>query len=89
MATFSRSLAREVATEGITVNCVAPGTILTPSMTRWAAANPEAAKAVMEATPMHRLGKPEEIAHMIVFLASDEAAFITGQNYSVDGGKEW
>lgn len=80
---FTKSLAREVARKGVTVNCVAPGFIST-DMT---AKVPEAAiKAVEGATPMARLGTPEEIAAAVTFLASPAASFITGQEIGVNGG---
>ena len=86
VAGFSRAIAQELATEGITVNCIAPGTVMTPSLAKWLASNPEVAKQVMAEIPMGRIGEPEDIANMIVFLASDDAKYITGQDYSVDGG---
>jgi NAD(P)-dependent dehydrogenase (short-subunit alcohol dehydrogenase family) len=86
VAGFSRAIAQEVATKGITVNCVCPGTIKTPAMARHIAENPRLEKAYLASNPMHRMGEPEDIAAMIIFLASDDAKYITGQEYSVDGG---
>ncbi|MBP6909103.1 MAG: 3-oxoacyl-[acyl-carrier-protein] reductase [Candidatus Saccharicenans sp.] len=80
---FSKSLAREVAARGITVNCVAPGYIAT-SMTE--KLSEEVKKAFLEIIPMKRFGRPEEIARVAKFLCSDEAAYITGQVISVNGG---
>lgn len=80
---FSKSLAREVAARGITVNCVAPGYIAT-SMTE--KLSEEVKKAFLEIIPMKRFGRPEEIARVVKFLCSDEAAYITGQVISVNGG---
>ena len=80
---LTKALAREVASRGITVNAVAPGYIET-DMT---AALPEAAREAMLGTiPAGRAGKPEDVAAAVAFLASDEAAYITGQVLSVDGG---
>jgi len=80
---FSKSLAREVAARGITVNCVAPGYVAT-SMTE--KLSEEVKKAFLEIIPMKRFGLPEEIARVVKFLCSDEAAYITGQVISVNGG---
>ena len=80
---MTKSLAKELASRGVTVNAVAPGFIET-DMT---AAMPEAAKtATLAAIPMGRMGAPEDIARTVAFLASDEAAYITGQVIAVDGG---
>ena len=76
-------------TRGIRCNAIAPGTVDTPSLDEriHAYADPVAARnAFVARQPMGRLAKPEEIAPVIVFLASDESAFATGNVYSVDGG---
>ena len=80
---FSKSLAKEVASRGITVNCITPGYIETP-MTDFLQG--EKRDALLEAIPMKRMGKPEEIAKTVLFLASSDASYITGQVLSVDGG---
>jgi 3-oxoacyl-[acyl-carrier protein] reductase len=83
MEGFSRSLAREVGSRGITVNCVAPGFIDT-DMTR--ALQQKQIEALMSQIPLARLGKPEEIAAAVGFLASDSGAYITGETLHVNGG---
>ncbi|UOO82533.1 3-oxoacyl-ACP reductase FabG [Uruburuella testudinis] len=80
---FSKSMAREVGSRGITVNCVAPGFIDT-DMTR---ALPEAQRALFEAqTSLGRFGEAQDIADAVLFLASDQAKYITGQTLHVNGG---
>jgi len=86
LAGFSRALAQELAADGITVNCISPGPIETPTVTAILKRTPGQKEAWLANVPVCRLGKPDEIASMVVFLASDEAAWITGQDYSVDGG---
>jgi 3-oxoacyl-[acyl-carrier protein] reductase len=80
---LTRSLAREVGRRGIRVNAICPGAIDTP-MTAGMGENMR--KAVIAATPLGRMGTPEEIAALAVFLASDDASFITGQAISPNGG---
>ncbi|TSA22543.1 MAG: 3-oxoacyl-ACP reductase FabG [Betaproteobacteria bacterium] len=83
MMGFSKSLAREVGSRGITVNCVAPGFIDT-DMTR---ALPEAQReALAKQIPLGRLGGVEDIAHAVAYLASDGAAYVTGVTLHVNGG---
>jgi 3-oxoacyl-[acyl-carrier protein] reductase len=80
---FTKSLAKELGPRNITVNCVAPGFIptdLTSTLSE------ELKQQAIEATPLRRMGQPEEIAYAVAFLASDEAAFITGEVLTVDGG---
>ena len=80
---LTKAAARELASRGITVNAVAPGFVLT-ELTQDL---PDALKAqINERTPLGRFGTPEEIANAVAFLASDEAAYITGQVLAVDGG---
>ena len=80
---FTKSLARELGSRGITVNAVAPGFIPT-ALT--AVLPPEHMEHIIGETPLGRMGTPEEVAKAVAFLASDDAAFITGQTLSVDGG---
>ncbi|HPQ25148.1 MAG: 3-oxoacyl-ACP reductase FabG [Gammaproteobacteria bacterium] len=80
---FTKSLAQEVGSRGITVNAVAPGFIDT-DMTREL---PDAQRdALLSSIPLGRLGKPEEIASVVVFLASEAAAYVTGETIHVNGG---
>ena len=83
---FSKALARETAAKGITVNCVCPGPTETPLLNQVAERSQKMYDALARAVPMRRLGQPADIAPAVVFLASDGAAFITGQALSVSGG---
>lgn len=80
---LTKALAQEVAPSGITVNCVAPGAIETKMM---ASFSDEDKSALCEEIPVGRLGKPDEIASAVLFLASDNASYITGQVIGVNGG---
>jgi 3-oxoacyl-[acyl-carrier protein] reductase len=83
MIGMTKSIAAEVSSRGITVNCISPGYIVT-AMTD---SIPDSAKEViLKNTPVGRFGKPEEIADWALYLASDEADYITGQNINVNGG---
>jgi NAD(P)-dependent dehydrogenase (short-subunit alcohol dehydrogenase family) len=83
---ITKSVALELATSGIRVNAVAPGPIDTDMLTRFAR-TPENKTALMATVPMNRLGRAEDVANVIVLIASDEASFITGHVLNVDGGK--
>lgn len=80
---FTKSAARELASRGVTVNAVAPGFINT-DMT--AALSEKVKEVMMQEIPAGRMGTPEDVANAVAFLVSDEAAYITGQILSVDGG---
>jgi len=80
---FTKSLAREIASRGITVNTIAPGFIDT-DMTK--TLTDEQKEGIFSQVPANRLGKPEEIASTVAFLASDAAAYITGETIHVNGG---
>jgi NAD(P)-dependent dehydrogenase (short-subunit alcohol dehydrogenase family) len=82
---LTRTTALEYATQGIRVNCLCPGVIDTP-MVRRAAPDAAAVEGFTEMEPVGRMGKPEEVAALALFLASDEASFITGAVIPVDGG---
>lgn len=83
---FARNLACEWAADGIRVNAVAPGTILTPLVEKNFARGLLNGDAVLERTPMRRFGQPSEIASVVGFLISDAASYMTGQTLHVDGG---
>jgi 3-oxoacyl-[acyl-carrier protein] reductase len=80
---FSKSLAKEVGSRGITVNVIAPGYIETDMTGKL---NEDQTKAIMDMVPLKRMGKSEDIANTALFLASDAASYITGETIRVDGG---
>lgn len=82
---LTKASAVDLAKYGIRVNSVHPGVIETP-MTTELLATPESARAVLATTILERPGKPEEVSNVVLFLASDEASFVTGAEYLVDGG---
>jgi len=81
---FTKALALEAAPAGVTVNCVCPGPIATPGLTRVIA--DQTPQEILDIVPLGRLGTAEEVASAVLYLASEEAGFITGQALSVDGG---
>jgi 3-oxoacyl-[acyl-carrier protein] reductase len=86
---ITRQLSWELAPHGVTVNSVAPGFVISNPSTQkqWDSYGPEGQKRLVENTHTRRLGKPEDIANAVLFLASDQASWITGQIISVDGGR--
>ncbi len=86
IAGFTKEAAREFAAYGVRVNAICPGVIVTP-MTAAARQDPAMMEKWMREIPLRRLGEPEEVAALVLFLASDGATYITGQAYHVDGGK--
>ena len=84
--TFTKTLAREMARYKINVNCISPGPSDTPFLAEVTAENPKLMESVKKAIPLRRLGEPKDIANAVLFLASDDAEYITGQTLSVSGG---
>ena len=82
---LTRTIAVELAKHQITVNNIGPGAVFTP-IDQDIESKPEMEKALMGEIPLNRWGKPEEIASLAVYLASDEAAYVTGATYFIDGG---
>lgn len=83
VAGMTRALARELGSRGITVNCIAPGFIETDMTGKLSA---EQQKALLTQIPLGHLGKPSDVAHAVAYLASPEAAYVTGQELHVNGG---
>jgi 3-oxoacyl-[acyl-carrier protein] reductase len=85
---LTRQTARELGEFGIRVNCVAPGFVRSnpASERQWQAMGPEGQKRLLEGIALRRLGEPEDIARVVVFFASDDARYVTGQTISADGG---
>lgn len=80
---FTKSLAREVASRGITVNAVAPGFVRTEMTEK---ISPEIIEKILDQVPMRRFAEPREISRVVVFLAQEESSYITGQIYGINGG---
>ena len=86
---LTKAVAVDYITQGIRCNAICPGTIQSPSLDERLRATGDYAKArdaFIARQPMGRIGTPEEIAHLAVWLASDESAFVTGQTHVIDGG---
>jgi NAD(P)-dependent dehydrogenase (short-subunit alcohol dehydrogenase family) len=81
---LTKALAKEVVSKGVYVNCVAPAVIATPILEQL---SPEQIQYLISKIPMGRLGRPEEVAAVVHFLASDDASFVTGQCYDASGGR--
>ncbi|TFG11397.1 SDR family oxidoreductase [Candidatus Thorarchaeota archaeon] len=84
MSGFTRSAAVELAEDGIRVNAIAPGAVETPTVKE--TMDEETRQATIASIPLKRLGKPEDIANLVAFLASEESSYITGQLIVIDGG---
>jgi len=89
--TMTRSIAVDYVKRGIRCNCICPARVHTPFVDGYLAANYPGREAEMfrvlsDAQPIGRMGTPEEIAHLALYLCSDEAGFVTGQAYTIDGG---
>ena len=83
---MTRMLAIEWAEHGIRVNAIAPGTVDTPSRAEYFSAHPDARRAMLDRIPVHRFGTADEVAELARYLASPQAAYITGQTLVLDGG---
>jgi NAD(P)-dependent dehydrogenase (short-subunit alcohol dehydrogenase family) len=83
---LTKVMALELGKHGITVNCVSPGLTDVSEVSRHGGATPEYVANHLTAMPLGRLARPEEIANMVLFVASDQAEFVTGQHVAVDGG---
>ena len=83
---FAKSLAHEVARRGVTCNVVSPGPTETPRLAAYSEAYPEKMAPLLRRIPIGRVGKPEDVAALAAFLCSEDAAYITGQVISVNGG---
>lgn len=84
---LTRAMALALADDGIRVNAVAPGTIATELASKAVLTSDEARNKILGRTPMKRLGNPSEVAHVVAFLASDAASYMTGEVITVDGGR--
>jgi 3-oxoacyl-[acyl-carrier protein] reductase len=86
---FTRQTAQELGPWGVRVNCVAPGFVRSnpASERQWQAMGESGQAALLESIPLRRIGQPEDIARAVLFFASEESAYITGQTISVDGGR--
>ena len=85
---FTRQMAYELGQHGVTVNCIAPGFILSNPSTQkqWESYGDDGQKKIIDAIAVRRLGKPTDIANAVKFFASEESSWVTGQTLSVDGG---
>jgi NAD(P)-dependent dehydrogenase (short-subunit alcohol dehydrogenase family) len=84
---LTKSLGKELATTGVTVNCIVPALFETPLAMDAIASSPEAFAAIREKIPMKRLGRPDEAAAMVAWLASEESSFTTGCAFDLSGGR--
>lgn len=81
---FTKALAQEVAKKGITVNTISPGYVKTPMLDKL---SPDVLEAIIKQIPIGRLAEPEEVARAVTFLAAKDSAYITGSNFSINGGQ--
>lgn len=86
---FTRQMARELGPYGVTVNCVAPGFMLSnpTTLSQWQSYGPQRQARLVESIAMHRLGEPKDVAHAVAFFVDDDTDWVTGQTLSVDGGR--
>lgn len=89
VAGMSRALAREIGSRNITVNCIAPGFVRSNENTerQWEARGAQGQQSLLDAIALKRLGSPQDIAYGVLFFASEQAGWITGQTLAIDGGK--
>jgi NAD(P)-dependent dehydrogenase (short-subunit alcohol dehydrogenase family) len=83
---LTRSAALETARSGVRINAISPGGVVTPMFQRFTGGNKEIQAGFANAHPVGRLARPEDIARTILFMASDDASFMTGSVVAVDGG---
>jgi len=87
LAMFTKAVAADWAPYGVTVNAIAPGTFLTDANRRWFAQKPELKTDIEATVPMGRLGRPEEIGALALYMASDASSYMTGSFVVIDGGR--
>lgn len=87
LAMFTKAVAADWASSGVTVNAIAPGTFLTDANRRWFAERPELKTQIESTIPMGRLGQPPEIGPLALYLASDASSYMTGSVIVIDGGR--
>ncbi len=83
---LTKTAALEFADKNVCVNAVCPGPIMTPMLERIMKSTPGFKEQIMAGVPEHRIGQPRDVAQAIMFLSTDQAAYITGQSLAVDGG---
>jgi len=87
IAQLTRVMSLELAPHGIRVNAVGPGTIVTELTRKTVLGNDQARRMILSRTPLGRLGEPGDVAPIVAFLASDDAAYVTGETVYADGGR--